>query len=58
MLIVQLHSHLKKIQFGYIFFVLLLVGLCAHFVAFFILFKCELQGDEIYFNNSMTLLVS
>lgn len=47
MLVVQLHSHLKKIQFGRILLVAFLVGFCAHRLAFNILFEVELyKADE------------
>lgn len=45
-LVIKLHSHLKKIQFGHILPGSFFVGFCAHFLAFNVLIEFELKDKK------------
>lgn len=47
MLVIKLHSHLKKIQFGHILPGSFFVGFFAHFLAFNVLIEFELEDKKM-----------
>lgn len=50
-LVIKLHSHFKKIQFGHVLPGSLFVGFCAHFPALKILIEFELEDKNTNESN-------